>query len=382
VVLLPGSLPAQAEDEVTVVPADAGARQHLVQRLQSPVSVFRTRVSVRNMFERLAELQDIAILLDRRIDPDRLIDVQLVNVTLQEGLDLIAAQAEGVTAVIGATIFVGPPEGVDRIRTSIELSRPLTSGRMIDRPAPAARPPGDTETRRTFDWNDLQRPDRLLDRICSVCGVSLHGTVRPPYDLWGSGTLAGVTVREAVAVVAGQYELTSSWSADAVAVTLADMPQRLTVARVHRPSSVSVERAIELLQERFPHVHWERQERALRIEATATEHDQLTSLWSRASDDSRTDRTRPISLARREFTLRNTRASAAAILRTLKAQNVNVVYDSAELEAAGIDLTTVLELHLEKASAEEFFAALCAPLGITFQITGETVRLSPRPAPR
>ena len=57
------------------------------QELGQAINVYRQRVRVREVVEQLAQMHGIAILLDRRIDPDRVIDLQLTQVTLLQGLE-------------------------------------------------------------------------------------------------------------------------------------------------------------------------------------------------------------------------------------------------------------------------------------------------------
>ncbi|MEZ6050854.1 MAG: hypothetical protein R3C02_05595 [Planctomycetaceae bacterium] len=61
---------------------------------------------------RLESLHNVlAILLDRRIDPDRLIDDAAHQVTLLEGIEFLANQlGKPMPALVGGTVVIGPTD--------------------------------------------------------------------------------------------------------------------------------------------------------------------------------------------------------------------------------------------------------------------------------
>ena len=77
-------------DDGSSAPRLAGSE--LRKELESPINVTIPQTRVREVVLRLESLHNVAILLDRRIDPDRLIDVQLTQVTLLEGIEFLANQ--------------------------------------------------------------------------------------------------------------------------------------------------------------------------------------------------------------------------------------------------------------------------------------------------
>ena len=63
----------------------------LRKALAQKVTVVWSNIPVRQAIEGLSKSQKVAILLDRRIDPDRKIELTLDNATLADGLQQIAA---------------------------------------------------------------------------------------------------------------------------------------------------------------------------------------------------------------------------------------------------------------------------------------------------
>ncbi len=351
----------------TNTPLITGSR--LRQELQRPINVTRPDVRLREIIQRLAELHHIAILLDRRIDPDQQIDVQLSQVTLMDGLELLAHQVNSDAALVGGTVVIGPVDALDRMRTEIVIqhqmlkdSPPLFGGK-------------------TIQWEDLQSPTELLPSIAERFDLNLTEIDLVPHDLWAAGIMADVSAVEALTLVAGQFDLTCLWSSDASSVQLAPAHARLTIEKTHQASPQRFAAVKSQLMEIVPLAKVEPRDRHLQIVATVGEHERIEQLLKGESDKRRGETPDQGPLRNRTFTLTAERSSVIALLRTLESQGTNVEYDSEVLSAAGIDLSQKVSLSLDKATADEFFRALCEPLGLQFEIDGKTVRLSPATAP-
>ena len=89
---------------------------------------------------------------------------------------------------------------------------------------------------------------------------------------------------------------------------------------------------------------------------------------------------KPAPLASRRFTLTLKRAPAASLFAKLAEQGVQLRYDADALGDAGIDLEQRISVTLENATPDEFFRAICAPLGLSFSIRDDVVTLKPAPS--
>ncbi len=347
------------------------------RELERPVNVIRTSVTVREMIARLGKLHQVAILLDRRIDPDRIIDVQLTQTTLLEGLSLLAAQLDADIATVGSTVVIGPPQDVDRTLTLIRRMHDET--RALHDP-PAKPQAVDWSHRHTFAWEDLARPIDVLEVIADRGSVELEQADLVPHDLWAAGSLHDVTVPEALMLVLGQYDLACRISDDGRRAEIYREAGRITFEQRRTPRGMNAAEAADLVQREWPQAIVKVQGRQLHIEATALEHERIAESLNPARR--RPEQTGDVSLGpleRRQFTFQVVRKPLSAVIRTLEANDMIVEYNAAALRAAGIDLDEKVSLKLEKASAAELFQALCEPLGIQYRINGKTVSLSPGP---
>ncbi len=341
----------------------------LRQELHRPINVTRPDVRLREIVERLSELHNVAILLDRRLDPDQHIDVQLNQITLNDGLEFLARQVNADAAIVGGTIMISPDDALDRIRTDLAIQHQSL------RETPAL------SSGMSFQWDDLQTPHELVPVIAERFGVVISGLDLIPHDLWAAGKMADVNATEALLLVVGQYDLTCRWNEAATAVQLAPAPARQTIEKTITASPERFAAARVKLQAEVPLAEISSHARKLRIVATLAEHERIEALLKGDADDSAEPASDQGPVRDRTFTLTTERASVIAILRTLESQGTLIEYDAIELQSAGIDLSQRVTLSLDKATADEFFQALCDPLGLQFEIDNKTIRLSPARSP-
>ncbi|HEX6984308.1 MAG TPA: hypothetical protein VF170_02975, partial [Planctomycetaceae bacterium] len=233
--------------------------------------------------------------------------------------------------------------------------------------------------KRTLQWPDLEEPRPLIERAAGEYGLRVEGLERIPYDLWGAGQLVNVNAAEALTALLIQFDLTFAWTGDADGVRLVAIPDEVAVKRLHRPRRGGVEAAVRTVARAFPRRTVTRQGAGLELAATVEEHEEVERLLGnrRAPQGDR-----PAAdlgpLRQRRFTLSVVRQPASRIIETLETQDVTVDYDPDALEEAGIDLEQKVSLDLSQASADEFFRALCEPLGLDFAIDDRTATLTPR----
>ena len=85
------------------------------------VSIARGEAQILEVLQSLGQNQDVAILLDRRIDPELLVSADLRRMRLQSLIGNLAGQTTGGLSVVGDTFYIGPADSVRRLRTLIEL---------------------------------------------------------------------------------------------------------------------------------------------------------------------------------------------------------------------------------------------------------------------
>jgi len=175
---------------------------------------------LRQALENLSRNRDVAVLIDRRLDPSRKIEISLHQTPLKEALDAIAQKCGLGFSMVGPVAYFAPPEVARRVRAIVALRQeevrrlPPVVGNKFLRPKPLA-------------WDDFAAPRELLERLCSEAGIEIAGLDQVPHDLWAAADLPPLGLIERLTLIAGQYDLTFAVSADGNRITLLPVPEHI-----------------------------------------------------------------------------------------------------------------------------------------------------------
>lgn len=342
-------------------------------------------VEFRSLLSRIAESRRVAILLDRRIDPSRVLSFEPVGKSVREALVELADGAEGSLTVVGSMVVIAPPAPAGRLRTLIQLRVDELSAEVgRSKGAEAKSRLFSLAQRNTVRWSDLDTPREILERIAGRWKLSVEGLDNVPHDLWAGAVLPDVNAAEALSLVLNQFDLTFQWTDGAAGIRLVAAPKNASLEKRHSPRSNTAAKALQMIEEAaLPGVAAEIDGREIKVRGTAEQHEAIEALLKPGSKStigtaSKTPRPQPgaTPLARRTFTLQTQNAPASAVLDKLKQSGLDVRYDAEKLKAAGVNIDKPITLDLNKAPTKELFEAICRPVGAAFAIDGETVTIS------
>jgi hypothetical protein len=170
------------------------------QQLAAVVKV-RANLPLRRLMQQLGKANGIAILVDRRIDPSRMVDISLERVSLETALRTIAKRLDLGVAKLGGVVYLGPTEVAEKLPSIAaalngELRRfPPAAGRKFLAAAPMA-------------WGDLATPRELLEGLGRENGLKIVGLSQVPHDLWASADLPPLPLLDRLLLVSVQFDLT------------------------------------------------------------------------------------------------------------------------------------------------------------------------------
>lgn len=345
-------------------------------------------VELRTILNRLAQQNQIAILLDRTIDPTQELDLDLGYQSLNSVFQRIAQASSADLRIVGNTIYIGPPQRVAKLRTLEHLrsQEPL----VVKDQLPKGRVLALISRGKTVHWNDLDEPRQIVRDLAQNAGITIVNPEVIPHDLWATGTLPKATVTEALSLLLLQFDLTFAWSSDTTKIRLIPIPETVAVERAYAPAGGPSSRAARSVRERFLKQaveKWKLQYPGLTAEvdvennhvllsATLEQHEAIergNQLPGKAKPVGK----KPPPLEKRVFTLRKSRYRVRDLMKTLADTGVKFQYDEAQLTAKNIDLNTVIPLEVSKADADEFLHAIFDPLRMKFTIKHLTVTLQP-----
>ncbi len=178
---------------------------------RSPITVDWSGPPLRSMIDKLAEQavrpKRLAIMLDRRVDPDRVVKLKVDGVPLGELLDQLAEQHELEIGRVGDVVYVGP-KGVTTSVAKIAADR-RRDLRAIPKPRQRV-----FQRRRESSWKDLASPRQLIQQMAVELGIEVDGLKRIPHDLWPAVRLPALTLADRLTLVLYGFDLTYAVSAD------------------------------------------------------------------------------------------------------------------------------------------------------------------------
>jgi hypothetical protein len=276
--------------------------------------------------EAIARLESTAgaeLFLDRRVDPNRPVDLSLADASTDEIVAALANVCGLGYARCGQLYYLGPTHVAARINT-------LAAMRRRDVAALSAKQRQSLLERRRIVWPRLTQPRDLVVRLMDEHGWPVEHGGRIPLDLWPAGELPPLALADQLTLLLAGFDRTYRILAD--------------------------QQAIEIVA-----VDWKQVRPAAQAAASAK-------------------RTAPPAAGdRRLFTLRVENQPVGEVLTQL-AQRLGwkLTVDEAAIRAAGRSLDQRVSFAIANAGEEELLEALLAPAGLKAVRNGKEILVGPR----
>lgn len=367
---------SQAQVELNRPVPDLQVGPAFRKALAGRISATWQNVELRTILRRISSDQEVAILLDRRIDPNQKPHVQWNNTPLLIGLEQLAASISVGVSVVGNTIYIGPAESAAKLRTLVVLRSAEVFGDASEVPSGRQFKLAD---RRSLHWNDLDTPAELLQQIATRYELKIDGAEQIPHDLWAGWTVPMADATEALSLVLVQFDLTFAWGQAGQGIRLVPTPEHVDIERSYTPRGMTPQLAATRWAESISGLRAVPGDKEVLVRGTVEQHEAVEALLR----PGRRTTVKPVAndvppLERREFTLKVQAVPVSAIMQKLAESGIEFEYDAAVLKAAGVDLNQRIDLDVKQARADEFLRAMFGPLGVRFSYEKLTVTLTPQ----
>lgn len=342
----------------------------LRQRLREPIGPAGASWSgtpLRQAIRELSAAKQVAILLDRRVDPDQKLDLSIGNRPLEEALVELAIHRGMGVCFFGPVVYFAPATVTSRLRTLVELRR-----EEITKLAPAAR--SRFTARRPLEWDDFATPRELLKEAARSSRVEIDGLDRAPHDLWTAADLPPLDLVERLTLIAGQFDLTFQVASDGGTVTLVPVPREVALVRSY-PGGAQPDVLAAKWAELVPDCQIKVVGQQIYVKGLLEDHERLISprqpTGSEPAQPTPVDKIRIDSLSVKNQPLR-------LILKHLREKMaLDVQVDEAAIRGAGISLDQIVSFEVKDANVDELFTKILEPAGLRFERRGRVVRIAP-----
>ena len=161
-------------------------------------------VPLRAVCRRLGDVARRPVILDRRLDPDTPVTLDVREATLLAVLEQITTPLGASAAVLPTTIRIAPGRAAatlvaaDTERTRVMAGLAPESRRLAARRAP-------------WSWEDGARPRDLLAAIADGAGIDLVGLDALPHDHLAAADLPALPLAERLDLLLAQFDRRVDW---------------------------------------------------------------------------------------------------------------------------------------------------------------------------
>ena len=340
-------------------PITAEARR---QQLAQIDQIIWQQTALRTGLHNIGAQWDIPIFLDRRVDPNQLIDFQATKQSRGELLDRLAASIGLKVCLVDSIVYMGPQETAEVVASVAEA--------RFDQANSLTKDAGRLLRKRTaLEWEEATAPRELVEKLAGQSRVTVEDLQNVPHDLWPAASWPPIPVTHQLVLLLAGFDLTYEFSEKASSLQIVPLPPSFELVRTYQIAGNAQQRTSEL-QKSFPAATFQLNGNKLSVAGSAEDHflirRQLAGLRPLAP------RRQSSGEQRYTLTVRGKRFEevAAAIAKTLVLQ---LQYDAqiADVKDQRIELMT------REASRDELLEALVKSVNLRYSIDGQTLLIHP-----
>jgi hypothetical protein len=307
----------------------------------------------------LSRATAVAILLDRRVDPNQTVSIDAHGVPLADELKRIASTLQLGMGTIGPVQYLGPKSTAARVEILSELGRreATQSGhKSWLKTAPSG-------------WDDLTEPRVLAQSIAADAGAKINNPEAIPHDVWAEWSGPPLAHVERLTLVLAGFDLSFDLSGDGTEVEIVPAPDQLTFERTYEVTD-SVSKVSAQLKRLLPDIKVQASgAKAIRVAATAEQHAQVADLLAGKSTTTKT----VVVPGEKQYTLNAKDQVIGAMVQTLaKDRGLKVQWSESIIDK----LKQRGSVEFEKVSFETALKKVLDPVGIKYKLTEKTLELS------
>jgi hypothetical protein len=294
----------------------------------------------------------VPIVLDRRIDPELLVSVQVEDSELVDVLQEIAAAHGWQVGVLPDVVYVGPTSSASPLASWYVRE----SERLAALPAPVRnrwRRPSDAS------WPEITEPRALVERWLQQARVACRDTKMIPHDLWPAQALPRLDLLQRLTLVLAGFQL-APHVADDGSLEIVPLPPTVELTREYAIPARNV-KDLDSWQQQLADARFIRDGARLQLTGRVEDHRRLAS-WLQDNPNRTRIPSRP---GQKRFTLnvKNQRIDAV-LLAVAQQTDLQVVWPegSDELQATRVSLS------VDNATLGELLSQLLRAQGAEFRI--------------
>lgn len=329
--------------------------------LEHPIGLKWAENPIRDALRNLSKNQQVAIWLDRRVDPSGKLQFELDDAPLGIVLDQLCEKYKLGRAVVGPVIYIGPPATTEKLATLAAVKR-----QQVGQQSATDR----ARWSRAVAWSvpELAEPRELVRELVREAGATLQNPEAIPHDLWPAIPLPPLTLADRLTLVLAGFDQTFEQSPDGTTIRIVGVPQQVEYEQTYAWRGQNQSLAAQL-KKKFPELKIRTSEDKVIVTGKYETHELIDRMMS-----GETVRTTKVAPGGKVYSLRVDNQPAGAVVKTVaKELGKEMVYDPALVEK----LRTNVSFNVKDVNLNELLTAALKPLELTFEIQEAAVVIKP-----
>lgn len=348
---------------LAVVAQESRQIRPLERQLARPLQVTWQNAPLKVSLLRLAEVQDVSIFVDRRVDPSQLLNISIDTPTFGQGLFVLAQQLGLQVSLIGDVIYLGPSPSTAKLATLLDINRKRMRKVSSERRRAWRKPVHS-------DWPRLAEPAALVSSWSDEAGIPIRDLDRIPHDLWDAGELPAMGLLERLTILLAGFDLTVRIESDGTA-TIVKIPATVSVEKSYSLTAAKADRLGEL-RERIGKAEFSVQGKRMKVVATSEQHTAVRE-WLRGG----TERNSPVAQGEKRYTLNLENQSVAGVLKSL-CQRMQLQLDLSRLSQG--QAAELISLDVKNVSRDALLRETVLQAGLLYRLEGTQLVVFPPPS--
>ncbi|HTN77310.1 MAG TPA: hypothetical protein VL096_18755 [Pirellulaceae bacterium] len=332
------------------------------QELADPAGISWTQPPLRSALTSLREAKGVAIVLDRRVDPEQLVEFNSDNAPLDDALKQLATRLKLGVSIFDSTVYLGPERVTARLATvaAINQDRALQAPPDVKRKL-ASLPALTTEA--------LSTPRELLEAWSNATNVSLVGLEQVPHDLWPAIRFPAQPAMSRACLILAGFDLTILLATDGASAKIVQLPEKAVLERDYPGGNTPEQRAAQI-EKSFPQAKVTLAGKQLHISGSYEDHDLIARLL-RGEKITRTE----VRGGEQRYTLNVENQPVGAVAQALGNKlKMKVTFDPAIQD----QLEQRVSFKVNDATFVELMEKMLGPLNLQGELVAGEMRIGPK----
>ena len=320
---------------------------------KSPISVSWQHAQLRDHLMQFARSQQIAIVLDRRVDPNQLLDITVNNASVEQFL-LRIAQASGTKFCrFGDCYYLGPAGSAERL---LGIDAILSSGRQQKRSLLSRSEP--------LSWPILTTPREVLKRLATENDFEIKDIDRIEHDLMTEVSVPLMRLDMRLALLLSQFDFWFKQSKTEKSISIVDPPNDIK-ASLRMMGYDADKELLQRIRTAAPSCKVTKTKRSITITGPTQELEMARNV----AIESFKPKSRSLDEKRFQLNVKNERGLILTAVAKQLGMEVQVDKDCQDI------LTDVVVVEVKDATVEVLLDTILAGTGCEYSLDGQTLRL-------